>query len=318
MLTTRRTSPTASGCAPARRAEQDRADRHAVAAGHLQHVEQDVGRIQVGQHQQVGGAAAAWCRAGSCGAPPRTAPHRPASRRRTRCRVRALRTARAPRACGAPKALDEPKIECDRKATLGGRPKRRTSAAAIARCRPVPRRSGSSLTKVSAMNSVCWSSISAFIAAITCARRDGRPMTCARGPGAVEAADQAAQHRVGLAAAQHQRRDQRVGAPHRRLGRLGRDALAPHQLVVGLPVGAEARVVLGVDDLEVAAGASRRPARSMRIFGSPRAGRPGSAAPGLRPAPPARRAARARPRPRRRPRGRALACAPWPRRTPGA
>ena len=55
MLTMRRT--VAAGvrmCAGLRRAEQDRADRHAVAAGDLQQVEGDVGGVEVGHDQQVG------------------------------------------------------------------------------------------------------------------------------------------------------------------------------------------------------------------------------------------------------------------------
>ena len=35
-------------------AQQDRSDRHAVAVDHLEHVEQDVGSIQVRADQQVG------------------------------------------------------------------------------------------------------------------------------------------------------------------------------------------------------------------------------------------------------------------------
>ena len=65
------------------------------------------------------------------------------------------------------------------------------------------------------------------------------------------AADQAAKHRVDLAAFEHQRCDQRVAASHRRFGGFGRDAFASHQLVVQLPVAAESRVVLRVADLEV-------------------------------------------------------------------
>ena len=60
---------------------------------------------------------------------------------------------------------DEPNTECDRKATFGGSPKRRTSVAAIIAMSHSSSALGSSLTKVSAMNSVCCSSISAFIAA---------------------------------------------------------------------------------------------------------------------------------------------------------
>jgi hypothetical protein len=51
--------------------------------------------------------------------------------------------------------LDEPNIECDRKATLGGMPKRRTSSAAISAMSASSSALGSSLTKVSVMNSVC-------------------------------------------------------------------------------------------------------------------------------------------------------------------
>ena len=61
--------------------------------------------------------------------------------------------------------MDEPKFECDRKATFGGRPKRRTSSAAIAAISASACASGSSLTKVSVMNSVRCSSSTAFIAA---------------------------------------------------------------------------------------------------------------------------------------------------------
>ena len=75
------------------------------------------------------------------------------------------RAARMRRAAGR---LELPKIECDRKATLGGRPKRRTSADAITAMSHSACASGSSLTKVSVMNSVCSSSVSAFIAARVC------------------------------------------------------------------------------------------------------------------------------------------------------
>ena len=60
---------------------------------------------------------------------------------------------------------DDPKTECDRNATFGGKPKRRTSADAITAMSHNSSALGSSLTKVSVMNSVCSSSISAFIAA---------------------------------------------------------------------------------------------------------------------------------------------------------
>mmetsp|Transcript_6694 Transcript_6694/g.28042 ORF Transcript_6694/g.28042 Transcript_6694/m.28042 type:complete len:406 (-) Transcript_6694:2611-3828(-) len=76
---------------------------------------------------------------------------------------------------------------------------------------------------------------------------------------AVELADQAADHRVGIAELQRQRADRGVGAAHRRLGHLGRHAVALHALVIGLPVLAEARVVLGVDDGDVLAQLQAQP-----------------------------------------------------------
>jgi hypothetical protein len=67
----------------------------------------------------------------------------------------------------------------------------------------------------------------------------------------VVAAHHAAQHGVGVAQVHHQRADHGVGAPHGGLGRLHADAVARHQAVVGLPVLAKARVVLGVDVVHV-------------------------------------------------------------------
>jgi hypothetical protein len=72
------------------------------------------------------------------------------------------------------RALRDPNIECDRKATLGGRPKRCTSAAAIMAMSASSSALGSSLTKVSVMNSVCSGSISAFIAAMVRTPGGGR------------------------------------------------------------------------------------------------------------------------------------------------
>jgi hypothetical protein len=42
--------------------QQDRTNRHALAAGDLQQVKRDVGRIQAGHHQQVGAAGQAGAR----------------------------------------------------------------------------------------------------------------------------------------------------------------------------------------------------------------------------------------------------------------
>ena len=147
MLTTRRT--VADGvrmCTGACRAQQDRADRDAVAAGDLQHVEQDVGRVEVGQHQQVGLAGQ---RAVGQEAlrrivlgQRRVAVHlavafaRPGAARTNSSRARAH--AFAPR-----RAATSRSIECDRKATL----RRQAEAAHFvgghrARCRPAARRSG--------------------------------------------------------------------------------------------------------------------------------------------------------------------------------
>jgi hypothetical protein len=104
---------------------------------------------------------------------------------------------------------------------LGRHAKARTSAAAIMAMSASSSALGSSLTKVSVMNSVCSGSISAFIAAIV--RTPGRRAddVAHMVQVLVVAADQAAEHGVGLAAAQHQRADQRVRAPHRRLGTSG-------------------------------------------------------------------------------------------------
>ena len=62
-----------------------------------------------------------------------------------------------------------PNIECDRKATFGGRPKRRTSSAAISAISASSSAVGCSLMKVSVMKRLCSSSISAFIVAKTLA-----------------------------------------------------------------------------------------------------------------------------------------------------
>ena len=92
------------------------------------------------------------------------------------------------------------------------------------------------------MNSVRLCSISAFIVASS-GTPLRRPMTSldvlqVR----IEAADQAAEHRIGIAQVHHQGGDDGGGAAHGCLGRLGADAAAAHDAVVGLPVLAEARI----------------------------------------------------------------------------
>ncbi len=69
----------------------------------------------------------------------------------------------------------------------------------------------------------------------------------------VVAAHQAAQHGIGIAQFDHQRGDGGGGAAHRRLGGVGRHAMATHEPVVGLPVMAKARVVLGIDAFHIVA-----------------------------------------------------------------
>jgi len=78
--------------------------------------------------------------------------------------------------------FDEPNTECDRNATFGGTPKRRTSSAAIRAISASSSALGSSLMKVSVMKRLCSSSISAFIVPIT--RVQGRApitaLTCSK------------------------------------------------------------------------------------------------------------------------------------------
>ena len=66
-----------------------------------------------------------------------------------------------------------------------------------------------------------------------------------------ELRDRPAQHRVRVAAADHQRADQRGASGHFALGIRHRNALAPHQIVVLLPVIAKARIRVRIDDLEI-------------------------------------------------------------------
>ena len=70
---------------------------------------------------------------------------------------------------------------------------------------------------------------------------------------AVEFAHQAADHGIGIAQVHHQRGDQRIGAAHCRLGGFRRDAFAAHDALVGFPVLAKARVVFRVAHFHVLA-----------------------------------------------------------------
>lgn len=86
---------------------------------------------------------------------------------------------RATRILRAEARSEEPKLECDRKATLGGRPKRRTSSAAMTAISASVSALGSSCTLVSAMKRVYFSSVSALRVAKPGAPRF-RPSTLCR------------------------------------------------------------------------------------------------------------------------------------------
>ncbi|MNN43258.1 hypothetical protein D3C81_1574840 [compost metagenome] len=86
------------------------------------------------------------------------------------------RIAAASRILRADGRFDEPNIECDIIATFGCRPKRWISSAASCVMAASSSAVGSSFTKVSVMNSVYFSSISAFMAANTLAP-GARPIT---------------------------------------------------------------------------------------------------------------------------------------------
>ena len=75
----------------------------------------------------------------------------------------------------------------------------------------------------------------------------------------VEAAQRAAQHGVGIAQPHHQRGDQRGGTAHAGLGRLLRYTTAAHQAPVFFPVLAEAGIIVWVDDLHVLTGTHAQP-----------------------------------------------------------
>ena len=61
----------------------------------------------------------------------------------------------------------------------------------------------------------------------------------------------AADHAVGFVAVHHDRGNGGCIGPHDRLGDIGGHALPRHQIMIGAPIVAIARVVLGVHDLEV-------------------------------------------------------------------
>ena len=112
-------------------AEQDAADRDAVAGRDAQQVVGDVGGVEVGHHQQVGVRR----RGASPGTPgrriafdsaasPCISPSTSSSDRASRISASASRIFRADG------ASELPKLECDSSATFGVMPKRRTSSAA--------------------------------------------------------------------------------------------------------------------------------------------------------------------------------------------
>ena len=72
-------------------------------------------------------------------------------------------------------------------------------------------------------------------------------------------AEGAADQAVGLAAVHHDRGDRGGVRAHDRAGEVGRDAAPLHDLVIGVPVLAVARVVLGVHEVEVPPEPDRQP-----------------------------------------------------------
>ncbi len=76
----------------------------------------------------------------------------------------------------------------------------------------------------------------------------------------VVAPDQPANHRIGLAALDHQRGDHRGPGAHDRLGGRRGDAAALHDRVIELPVFVETRVVVLIDEFHVLPGLEPQPA----------------------------------------------------------
>ena len=66
------------------------------------------------------------------------------------------------------------------------------------------------------------------------------------------AAFEAADHRIRLAARNRERRDHRIVGAHQRARRIRRDAAAAGDLDIGLHIGTVARIVLGIDEIEIA------------------------------------------------------------------
>ena len=79
-------------------------------------------------------------------------------------------------------------------------------------------------------------------------------------------ADAAADQAVGLAPVHHDGADGGGIGAHHRPGHIGRDAAPRHDLVIGAPVVAVTRVILGVHDLEFAAGANVQPVAFAALF----------------------------------------------------
>ena len=192
-------------------------DRHAVPAGHLEHVEQDVGGVEVRQQQQVGRAGQRASRAGSsCGsasdsaASPCISPSHSTSG--ASCANSSRACAHAPRR--RPRRASRT-CECERNATFGGRPKRRTLVGGHQRDLGQRLRVGLVVDEGVGEEQRVRRRASARSSRRSVRAPGFRPITVAHVlEVAVVAADQPAQHRVGVAAAQHHRRDQRVRAPH--------------------------------------------------------------------------------------------------------
>ena len=234
-------------------AQQDRADGDAVSIGGLEHVEQDVGRIQVRAHQQVGVAIQ------------RAVGHQAVAQFRQQGGV----------AVHFAVTVDVRGHAAEDVAGLAHLDGRRAAGASELRVRHEGHlgrdaevvhflgRHDGDLGQRLGIGVIVDVGVGDEQGAVAHGNGvDGGQ----RGAGAcadhvadvaqvhVEAAERAAQHGVGIAQAHHQGGNQRGGAANGSLGGFLRDAFPSHQTPVFFPVGAEARVVVGVDDLDVLAG----------------------------------------------------------------
>ena len=82
----------------------------------------------------------------------------------------------------------------------------------------------------------------------------------------VKASDQTAQHGIGVAAFDHQRRDQGVRATYLRLGQFRGDAVAAHSGPIVRPVVPKARVVFGINQVKITPSEQRK-ARLLQAVG---------------------------------------------------